>query len=159
MPADAPTTTTRRPSSVGPLARPAPSVCSPIVCPLTRSIRRPRRNCAIGRSFVDRSEVLPCRLCHLPAGSRWSPASRAEIGIGAGIVRRLLGDGASVFATGWEPHDQAMPWGADADGTDSGWSIELRGSDGRLDFQPVDLEDPSAPASLIDADHRAVRCG
>src|SRR6478735_8324124 len=88
----------------------------------------------------------------LPLASRVALVTGVSrrVGIGAGIVRRLLGDGASVFATGWEPHDQAMPWGADPDGT-SALIDQLRSSDGRLDFQPVDLEDPSAPASLIDA--------
>jgi 3-oxoacyl-[acyl-carrier protein] reductase len=37
-----------------------------------------------------------------------------RIGIGAAIARRLLADGALVFASGWTPHDEEMPWGADS---------------------------------------------
>lgn len=33
-------------------------------------------------------------------------------GIGASLVRRLLADGASVLATGWDAHDVGMEGGA-----------------------------------------------
>ena len=39
-------------------------------------------------------------------------------GIGFAIVRRLLEDGASVFAHGWSPHDARQPWGADEGAAD-----------------------------------------
>jgi NAD(P)-dependent dehydrogenase (short-subunit alcohol dehydrogenase family) len=37
-------------------------------------------------------------------------------GIGFAITRRLLADGASVFAQSWTAHDEAQPWGADRAG-------------------------------------------
>ena len=39
-----------------------------------------------------------------------------RIGIAYGLAERLLADGATVFASGWEAHDAEMPWGADPDG-------------------------------------------
>lgn len=39
-----------------------------------------------------------------------------RIGIGAAIARRLIDDGARVFATGWPAHDAEMPWGEEAEG-------------------------------------------
>jgi 3-oxoacyl-[acyl-carrier protein] reductase len=73
-----------------------------------------------------------------------------QIGIGASLVRRLLTDGASVFASGWAPHDQDMPWGADPDGPQA-LIARLQSPDDRLGFLAVDFEDPDAPASLIGA--------
>jgi 3-oxoacyl-[acyl-carrier protein] reductase len=61
-----------------------------------------------------------------------------SIGIGATVARRLHSLGATVVATGWPSHDAEMPWGEDP----------LAG----LPF-PVgrhDLEDPAAPAALVD---------
>jgi 3-oxoacyl-[acyl-carrier protein] reductase len=58
-------------------------------------------------------------------------------GIGAAIARRLSAVGATVFAAGWEPHDAEMPWGANT--VDD------------IEFASVDLEDPAAPAQLVDA--------
>lgn len=69
-----------------------------------------------------------------------------RIGIGFALVRRLLADGARVFASGWAPHDAEMPWGDDPDGPAS-----LEGDPARLAFQAADLEDPQAPARLVDA--------
>lgn len=63
--------------------------------------------------------------------------SRA-IGIGAAVARRLHGLGATVAATGWPPHDAEMPWGEDPLG-------DLPFPVGRHD-----LEDPTAPAALVD---------
>jgi len=71
-------------------------------------------------------------------------------GIGFALARRLLADGAAVFATGWAPHDAEMPWGADADGPE-GVLAELGGTGERLAWEPADLEDPAAPARLGDA--------
>jgi len=60
------------------------------------------------------------------------------IGIGAAVASRLHTLGATVVATGWPPHDAEMPWGGH-----------------QLDDLPFevgrhDLEDPTAPAALID---------
>jgi 3-oxoacyl-[acyl-carrier protein] reductase len=55
-------------------------------------------------------------------------------GIGYGLARRMRELGAEVFATGWPPHDAEMPWGAS----------HLPEIDQR------DLEDPEAPAALVD---------
>jgi 3-oxoacyl-[acyl-carrier protein] reductase len=71
-------------------------------------------------------------------------------GIGFAIARRLLLDGASVFVSGWEPHDAEMPWGADAAGPDA-VAGELDPGDGRFVTAPVDLEDPDGPRRLVDA--------
>lgn len=61
-----------------------------------------------------------------------------SIGIGAGVAARLHGLGATVVASGWPPHDAEMPWGETP-----------------LDDLPCpvgrhDLEDPAAPAALVD---------
>jgi 3-oxoacyl-[acyl-carrier protein] reductase len=37
-------------------------------------------------------------------------ASR-RVGIGFGVARRLVAEGADVFAQGWTPHDAAQAWG------------------------------------------------
>ncbi len=71
-------------------------------------------------------------------------------GIGAGLTRRLLADGASVLASGWEPHDAEMPWGADSGGASA--LLEDLGGVGRsLHYRAADLERPEAPAELVDA--------
>ena len=63
--------------------------------------------------------------------------SRAA-GIGAAVVRALLADGATVVATGWPPHDDAMPWaGAPA--------AELP-----VPVERHDLADPAVPGALVD---------
>jgi 3-oxoacyl-[acyl-carrier protein] reductase len=69
-------------------------------------------------------------------------------GIGAGIVRRLLADGAAVLATGWEEHDAGMQWGADEGGTEA--LVSGQGAPpGALLCEPADLEDPAAPDRLV----------
>ena len=69
-------------------------------------------------------------------------------GIGFALVRRLLADGAAVLATGWSPHDAETPWGADPGATAA--LAELAGAE-HLAYLAADLEDPSAPAALVDA--------
>ena len=71
-------------------------------------------------------------------------------GIGAGLVRRLLADGASVLASGWEPHDAEMTWGADPGGV-SALLEELGGEGPHLAYQAADLERPEAATELVDA--------
>jgi 3-oxoacyl-[acyl-carrier protein] reductase len=71
-------------------------------------------------------------------------------GIGAALVRRLLADGAKVLASGWEPHDAEMPWGADAGGA-SAVLEELGGTGPFLHYVAADLERPEAAVDLVDA--------
>ena len=66
------------------------------------------------------------------------------IGIGYGIVRRLLDDGASVYATGWDPHDAEMPWGSDPADLD-GFPAD------RFTHVEANLDDPAVPDSLVEA--------
>ncbi len=60
-------------------------------------------------------------------------------GIALTLATRLADAGATVYATGWPGHDQEMPWGA-ADLGPVPFAVEQR-----------DLEDPTAPADLLDA--------
>lgn len=69
-------------------------------------------------------------------------------GIGFAIAERLLADGARVFATGWSPHDAAMPWGADADG------VAALAPPERFAWEAADLEDPEIPHALVAAVER-----
>lgn len=59
-------------------------------------------------------------------------------GIGAAVASRLHALGATVAASGWPPHDAEMPWGA----------APLPA--GPFEVGCHDLEDPAAPAALID---------
>lgn len=78
-----------------------------------------------------------------------------RIGIGAALVRRLLGDGMSVLAAGWSPHDADQPWGSDPGGVaalldELGDDVRLV-PDVRLAHVEADLADPEVPARLVDA--------
>ncbi len=64
-----------------------------------------------------------------------------EIGIGAAIVRRLLADGATVFATGWPDHDDELHLVTDRFVDDD------LGAD-RYHWQADDLGDAELPARL-----------
>ncbi len=59
-------------------------------------------------------------------------------GIATTIADRLHRLGATVVATGWPPHDDEMPWGAASLG------------DVPFEVRRHDLEDPAAPAALVD---------
>ncbi len=72
-----------------------------------------------------------------------------RVGIGFGLVRRLLADGASVLATSWTPHDAEQPWGADPGGI-AAVIDELGGLGHRLDHTEADLAEPETPAQLVD---------
>lgn len=82
-----------------------------------------------------------------------------HIGIGYAIVNRLLDDGASVFATGWSPHDEEMPWGTNSfdhddftgASTDADTETDASGRQERFAHVEADLADPATPVALIDA--------
>lgn len=71
-----------------------------------------------------------------------------RIGIGAAVARRLLADGATVFATGWTPHDAEMPWGVD-EGGESALVAALEAQPGKLFYREADFEDPDTPRRMI----------
>ena len=60
-----------------------------------------------------------------------------DIGIGAAVATRLHDLGATVYATGWPPHDAEMPWGE----RESGVPFPV--------FRH-DLEDATTPAALVE---------
>lgn len=62
-----------------------------------------------------------------------------DAGIGAAVVRALHAGGATVVASGWPPHDDAMPW--------SGGNP----ADLPVGVERHDLADPAGPAALVDA--------
>ncbi len=64
--------------------------------------------------------------------------SRA-IGIGVAVAERLHGMGATVFATGWSPHDVEMPWGV-------GQAVSLPS----IDLAQHDLAEPGVATALVD---------
>ena len=76
-------------------------------------------------------------------------ASR-RIGIGAGVARRLVADGAAVLLHTWVPHDEEMPWGADPGGP-AELLAELRAAGGRVAHVSADFADPDAPAQVVAA--------
>jgi 3-oxoacyl-[acyl-carrier protein] reductase len=60
-----------------------------------------------------------------------------KAGIALAVANRLHNDGATVIATGWQPHDDAMPWGSDP-------------ADAPFLITEHNMADPLAPISLID---------
>ncbi|MDQ3146743.1 MAG: SDR family oxidoreductase [Actinomycetota bacterium] len=62
-----------------------------------------------------------------------------RVGIAWALVERLHGLGATVFATGWPPHDGEMPWGEDP----------LPATE--LYVEERDLEPAREPGALVDA--------
>jgi 3-oxoacyl-[acyl-carrier protein] reductase len=72
-------------------------------------------------------------------------ASR-RVGIGFAIARRLVADGADVFAQGWTPYDAAQAWGADAEAADA-----LRALGDRVRYAEADFADPDAPHAVVTA--------
>jgi 3-oxoacyl-[acyl-carrier protein] reductase len=71
-------------------------------------------------------------------------------GIGFAITRRLLADGASVFAHSWTAHDAAQPHRADPTGI-GGVLRALGAPDPRLAHAESDLARPETPAALVSA--------
>lgn len=66
-----------------------------------------------------------------------------EIGIAAEIVRRLLRDGAAVFASGWPAHDAELHAVTDR-------FVDANFGHDRYCWQADDLGDPDVPARLVD---------
>src|SRR5690349_9750449 len=78
-------------------------------------------------------------------------------GIGFAIARRLLGDGCSVFAQDWTPHDATQQWGAD-----TGTSACIREARGRLGpgaSAARTARDPSLTGAFLPLSTRLWRCG
>jgi 3-oxoacyl-[acyl-carrier protein] reductase len=69
-------------------------------------------------------------------------------GIGAGIARRLVADGAAVFLHSWSPHDAEQPWGADAGGAEA-LADELRAVGGRAELVAADFANPDEPRRVV----------
>lgn len=76
-------------------------------------------------------------------------ASRRKA-IGAGLVRRLVADGAAVLVHSWSPADAEQPYGADVDGAEQ-LVEELRSHGGNVAHVSADLADPDASARLVAA--------
>jgi 3-oxoacyl-[acyl-carrier protein] reductase len=76
-------------------------------------------------------------------------ASRRQ-GIGAAICATLAGLGARVFFTAWRPYDAASDWADDPDGPESIASA-IRAGGGEAKWLEIDLRDPAAPATILDA--------
>jgi 3-oxoacyl-[acyl-carrier protein] reductase len=73
-----------------------------------------------------------------------------EIGIGAGIARRLAAHGARLFLTSWSDADSAQPWGATPAFAEE-IVRTLRADGTQAAHLAVDLADPAAPAALMRA--------
>ena len=71
-------------------------------------------------------------------------------GIGFAIARRLLADGAAVYAHSWTAHDAAQPHGADPAGID-GVLRALGAPNPRLAHAESDLARPDTPSALLSA--------
>ena len=67
-------------------------------------------------------------------------------GIGFAITRRLVAEGARVFASGWPPHDATQPWGADPEA-----EAALRAVGDGARYLEADLADPDAPRAVVAA--------
>jgi 3-oxoacyl-[acyl-carrier protein] reductase len=72
-----------------------------------------------------------------------------QAGIGFGIARRMLAEGASVAVQSWSRHDAEQPWGADPFGT-RGVVEALGGESERLGSVEADLADPEAPRRVVE---------
>ena len=67
-----------------------------------------------------------------------------RVGIAYTLARRLVDEGASVYASGWAPHDEQYSGGADGAAPPTPHYLSL------------DLAEPDAPARLIAAAHDAL---
>lgn len=76
-------------------------------------------------------------------------ASR-RAGIGAGIARSVVAEGASVMLHSWPPHDEEQPWGGDVGGVEA-LVTELGEAGGAVAHRPADFADPEAPEEVVKA--------
>ncbi len=106
----------------------------------SRSLLRRRRCSRDGRWIVG---SLSGRVVLVTGASR-------RIAIGAGIARRLVADGASVFLHSWSTYDEQQPWGADHGGVEA-LTAELTARGGDVQRLALDLADPDAPSALVGA--------
>jgi 3-oxoacyl-[acyl-carrier protein] reductase len=74
-----------------------------------------------------------------------------RIGIGTAIAQRLLFDGASVFVSGFEPHDQEMPWATDAGGARQELARHEAAPARLHHHEDADFEDPKTADRLVAA--------
>jgi 3-oxoacyl-[acyl-carrier protein] reductase len=72
-----------------------------------------------------------------------------RVGIGFAIARRLLQDGATVFAQSYTPFDAERPWGADEGGIEQ-VIFELQ-QFGPVHHAEADFNRPHAPAEVVQA--------
>jgi len=73
-----------------------------------------------------------------------------KIGIGAGIVRKLSGDGWDLAVTYWPDYDKRMPWGVEPTSIPT-LQDELASLGARVVFLPADLQNAEAPAAVVKA--------
>jgi 3-oxoacyl-[acyl-carrier protein] reductase len=76
-------------------------------------------------------------------------------GIGAAVARALAARGTDIFLSYWQPYDETMPWGGDADGPRA-LAEELRALGVRCEHLAIDLSGPDAPERLLDAAESAL---
>jgi len=70
-------------------------------------------------------------------------------GIGFGIAKRMLAEGASVVVHSWSRHDAEQSWGADAAGVQG--VIEALGGEGdQLRSVEADFADPEGPRRVVE---------
>ena len=72
------------------------------------------------------------------------------VGIGAAVAVRLAADGWDVATTPWAPYDDRLPWQRQHDGPEP-VAAAVRNRGARVLTVPADLEDPTAPAVVLDA--------
>jgi 3-oxoacyl-[acyl-carrier protein] reductase len=71
-------------------------------------------------------------------------------GIGVAIARRLAGEGAALFLSGWSPYDAGQASGEDRPAAE-GLVASLAASGAVARYAPFDLARPSAPEELVSA--------
>jgi hypothetical protein len=75
--------------------------------------------------------------------------SRRRAGIGFGIVRRLIAEGATVYAQGWTPQDATQPWGWDSEGASA-----VRPRDDRVRTPKLPAEERHASLIVLGSPRR-----
>lgn len=67
-------------------------------------------------------------------------------GIGFAVARRLVDEGADVYAQGWTPHDAVQAWGADGEAADAVLALG-----DNVQYSEADFADPDAPRDVVGA--------